>query len=247
MKKSKNVILTGATGGLGSEIAKLLVDSGMNLLLISKDEKKLKQLQVKLFKRRKQAFIKFMAVDFNNLQKVEESAVEMVKIFGGRVDVLINNAGIGYHGKITSINLNELKEVFAINTLSPIILTSKLFKNIAKSNSGHVINISSILGSRAMERAATYTASKHALSGFAKVLRIEGANNKIRVTTIEPGAIETDFIKRTHETETKNHFSKRKLIKIEPKVIADWILKVIKADPSVCPEILQIMPRDQII
>ncbi|MDP3899902.1 MAG: SDR family oxidoreductase [bacterium] len=247
MKKSKNIILTGATGGVGSEISKLLVDSGMNLLLVSRDEKKLKQLQEKLLKRRDGAFVKFIAIDFNNPEKVEESVDDMFKIFGGKIDVLINNAGIGYHSKITSVDLDELKEVFAINALSPIILTSKLFKHIAKSDFGHVINISSILGSRAMERTATYTASKHALSGFAKVLRIEGAKDKVRVTTIEPGAIETSFIKRTHDAETKKLFSKRKLIKIEPKVIAEWVLKVIKTDSSVCPEILQIMPQDQIV
>lgn len=247
MKKSKNIILTGATGGVGSEISKLLVDSGMNLLLVSKDEKKLQLLQEKLLKRRYGAFVKFIAIDFNNPEKVGGSVDDIIKIFRGKIDVLINNAGIGYHSKITSVDLDELKEVFSVNVLSPIILTSKLFKNIAKSDFGHVINISSILGSRAMERTATYTASKHALSGFTKVLRIEGAKDKVRVTTIEPGAIETSFIKKTHDTETKKHFLKRKLIKIKPKVIADWVLKVIEIDTSVCPEILQIMPRDQII
>ncbi|HED36795.1 MAG TPA: SDR family oxidoreductase [Ignavibacteria bacterium] len=247
MKKGKNIILTGATGGLGSEISKLLVDSGVNLLLVSKDAKKLQKLQELLLKMRKGAFVKFIAVDFNNPEKVEESVDDIVKIFEEKIDVLINNAGIGYHSKITSIGLDELKEVFAVNTLSPIILTSKLFKNIAKSDFGHIINISSILGSRAMDRTATYTASKHALNGFAKVLRIEGAKHKIHVTTIEPGAIETSFIERTHDTETKKHFSKRKLIKIEPKIIADWVLKVIETDTSVCPEIIQIMPQDQVV
>lgn len=247
MKKCKNIILTGATGGLGSEISKSLVDFGVNLLLVSKDAKKLQKLQELLLKRREIAFVKFIPVDFNNLGKVEESVDDIVKIFEGKIDVLINNAGIGYHSKITSIDLDELKEVFAVNTLSPIILTSKLFKNIAKSDFGHIINISSILGSRAMDRTATYTASKHALSGFAKVLRIEGAKHKIRVTTIEPGAIETSFIERTHDAETKKHFSKRKLIKIEPKIIADWVLKAIETDTSVCPEIIQIMPQNQVV
>jgi short-subunit dehydrogenase len=247
MKNKKNIVLTGATGGVGSSISKLLVDSGMNLLLVSRDEKRLKKLQAELLKRKSSSFVKFIAVDFNNPKNVENIVDDINTIFKGKIDILINNAGIGYHSEITSINLNELEEVFAVNTLSPIILTSKLFKNITKSDFGHIINISSILGSRAMEMTSTYTASKHALSGFSKVLRIEGAKHKIRVTTIEPGAIETDFIKRTHDVKTKKHFSKRKLIKINPQDIADWVLKVIETDNSVCPEILQIMPQDQIV
>ena len=245
--KGKKVLLTGATGGVGKEVAKKLREAGANLLLISKDEGKLKDLQKTLFGDKKLGEIKYLALDFNNLDDVERAIPEIISTFGGHIDILINNAGMGYHGKIETIDTNELKEVFTINVLSPIIITSRLLSIISKSDAGHIVNISSILGSRSMERTASYTASKHALTGFTKVLRQETARRKIRVTTIEPGAINTQFVQRTHESEAKDHFSERKLIKIPPETIASWIIKVIESDPMVCPEVIQIMPQEQII
>lgn len=245
--KGKKIVLTGATGGVGKEIAKMLYEAGAHLLLVSKNEVKLKQLQKFLTGDEELKIVKYLAVDFGDLEQVKRSVDEIVKTFGSSIDVLINNAGIGYHGRIETIDIDELKEVFAVNTLAPIIITSKLLPFVSRSDTGHIINVSSILGSRPMMRTAAYTASKHALTGFTKVLRLESSQQGVRVTAIEPGAIETAFAQRTHEPEAKEYFSKRKLIKIPPKVIADWIVKVIESDPMVCPEMIQIMPQDQIM
>ena len=247
MIKGKKIVLTGATGGVGSEIAKMLYEAGARLILVSKNENKLKQLQESLTGDESSEIVKYLAVDFNNLEQVKKSVYEIIKIFNSSIDVLINNAGIGYHGKIETIDADELKEVFAVNTIAPIIITSKLLPFVSRSDAGHIINISSILGSRSMARTAAYAASKHALTGFTKVLRLEASRQGVRVTAIEPGAIDTAFILRTHESEAKEYFSKRKLTKIPPKVIADWIIKIIESDPMACPEMIQIMPQDQII
>lgn len=216
-------------------------------MLISKNEAKLRKLQEYLTSGKEPEFVKYLALDFSDLEQVKKLAPEIIKIFDSSIDILINNAGIGYHGKIETIDTDELKEVFAVNTLAPIIITSKLLPFISQSDTGHIINVSSILGSRSMMRTAAYTASKHALTGFTKVLRLEAAQLGVRVTAIEPGAIETTFAQRTHESEAKEYFSKRKLTKIPPKVIAGWIVEVIKSDPTICPEMIQIMPQDQII
>lgn len=247
MIKGKKIVLTGATGGVGKEIAKMLYEAGAYLLLVSKNGTKLKQLQKSLTNNEESEIVKYLAVDFSDLEQVKKSMHEIIKVFDGSIDVLINNAGIGYHGKIETIDVDELKEVFAVNTLAPIIITSKLLPFVSRSEAGHIINVSSILGSRPMVRTAAYTASKHALTGFTKVLRLEASQQGVRVTAIEPGAIETAFAQRTHEPEAKERFLKRKLIKIPPKVIADWIIKVIESDPMVCLEMIQIMPQDQII
>ena len=92
-----------------------------------------------------------------------------------------------------------------------------------------------------------YTAAKHALNGFSKTLRLEEASRDIKVTLIEPGAIETDFILKTHDKEAKEAFSKRKLKKILPQTIANWVLKVIETEPSVCPEVIRITSVEQAI
>ena len=242
----KKIVLTGATGGVGREIARMLREDGAHLLLISENKAQLNRLQKSLINDKKPETVKCLTVDFRDLEKTEESARKIAEIFNP-IDVLINNAGIAYHGKVETIEADELLEVFAVNALAPIIITSKLLSYISRSAAGHIINISSILGSRAIMRTSAYTASKHALTGFSKALRLEASQRGVRVTLIEPGAIGTDFIKRTHNSEAKEYFAKRKLIKIPPAVIAGWIAKTIKSDPVVCPEVIQIMPRDQII
>lgn len=242
--KDQNIILTGATGGVGTEVAKELYKAGANLLLISKSRDKLENLRKSLTcDEEKYNKVRYLAADFNNLKEVEQVVPKITQIFK-QINVLINNAGIGYHGKIATIDINEMEEVFNVNVLSPILLTSRLLPIL---KTGHIINLSSILGSRAMEFTAVYTASKHALTGFTKVLRKETAEQKICVTVIEPGAIDTTFIKRTHDHDACRHFSKRKLKKISAKEIAGWVIKIIDSDSSTSPELIRIMPQEQII
>lgn len=245
MIRGKRIIITGATGGVGKILAKKLYEHKANLLLISKSKDKLENLTKSLTVGYTSRPVKFLAVDFNNLEEVEKATIKIKKIFNERIDVLINAAGIGYHGKIETIDQKELEQVFNVNVISNIIITSRLLKSISKS--GHVINVSSILGSRPMMRGASYVATKHALSGFSKVLRMEAAQKSIKVTTIEPGAIDTSFIERTHEKEAVRYFAKRKLKKLTPEIVADWIIMAIQSKSQVCPELIQIMPQDQII
>lgn len=243
--QGKRIILTGATGGVGRYLAKMLFERGATLLLISRNNQKLKSLRKSLIDYQSTNRVAIMAADFSDV-RAEKSVISNIrKRFSQGVDILINNAGLAYHAKITSIKRQELVEVFSVNALMPIILTSKLLPLIAKSSHGQIINISSILGSRAMERTASYTASKHALSGFSKVLRLETAHQGIRVTTVEPGAIETPFILRTHNLEAKRYFARRKLVKIPPATIAEWVLHIIESDAAACPEVVQIMPQGQ--
>jgi len=243
---NKKIVVTGATGGIGMEISRYLYAAGGNLVLTSRNASKLKKLAESL-QRSSGGTVQYMAADFMNTSQVESFVHRVAGLFGGSLDVLINNAGIGYHGLAEKTDIEELKEVFSVNVFAPIILSSRLLPHLQKSGAGHVINVSSILGSRSMPRTSVYTASKHALSGYSKVLRKEAAKHGIRVTVLEPGAIATPFIDRTRDPEAKEHFSKRRLIKLQPGVIAEWIVKIIESDSTVCPEVIQIMPQDQII
>lgn len=241
---NKKIILTGATGGVGREITRLLHQHGASIVITSRRAQALKDLAQNI-NGRGQVFP--IAYDFNNLSGVDDFIKKALVCLQGKVDVLINNAGIGYHSKIENIVLSELEEVFRVNSLGPILLTSKLLPYLRNSKNAHVVNISSFLGEKAMKYTAVYTATKHALNGFSKTLRLEEASMGIKVTLIEPGAIETDFILKTHDEETKELFSKRKLRKIPPQTIADWVLKVIETEYSVCPEVIRIIPTKQAI
>lgn len=247
MYKLGNIILTGATGGVGTEICKILYDNGANLLITSKNEEKLKTLTKKVKEKGGIGRISHLALDLKELDNIDKFVEKSIHLLDGRLDVIINNAGLAYHCDVNNIIRSELEETFNINALGPIYLTSCLLRFLYKSEKGKIINISSFLGSKGMKNTATYTASKHALNGFSKVLRLELANKGIPVTLIEPGAIETDFILRTHDNKTKKIFQQRKIKKLSPEVIADIVYNLLRYDNTICPEIIRITPTGQAI
>lgn len=244
MNANKNIILTGATGGLGREILKILIKRRFNVVVSSRNEEDLMKLKNDL---NGDINVFPIAFDFNCLSKIDDFIEKASKFLEGKIDILINNAGIGYHSRIENIDLKELEEVFRVNSIGPIILTSRLLPMLRKSKNPHVINISSFLGEKVMNYTAAYAATKHAINGFSKSLRLEEASNNIKVTIIEPGAIDTNFIERTHDAEAKEKFQKRKIKRMTPDYIAEWIEKIIDSDPFICPEVIRIAPTEQVI
>lgn len=244
----KKIILTGSTGGVGQEILELLYTHGAVIVANGRNKKKINALKEKYKNNpnvKKKGRIFFIPCDLNNLDDLQIFIFKCLKILGNNVDVLINNAGVGYHCKIENIIIQELREVFNVNVFAPIILTSKLLPHFNKG--GKIINITSILGSKATNNTSVYTASKHALNGFSKVLRIETASRELSIIQIEPGSIDTNFNLNTHDQVMKNFLKARKLNKIKPKVIAETVLHAISLNQSVCYEVIRIMPTEQII
>ena len=243
MLLNKKIILTGASGGVGREIAKLLYARGATVLITGTDKSKLLKTAASIKKIKGRGRIMCLPFDLNKISQIKSFKEKIIQLFGGSFNVLINNAGIGYHGKVENIIPKELEEVFRVNALAPILLTSQLLPFIGFQ--GKIINISSILGSKASKNTSVYTASKHALNGFSKVLRLETASRKISVIQIEPGSIETDFNLRTHDKEMKTFFANRKLERIPADVLAKIIVDAIEVNYPVCPELIRVMPTEQ--
>jgi len=241
----KRILLTGATGGVGKETAKILYHSGAILVLTATNIERLNSLVKELGTMHGRGRLIPIAFNLTQLDRIDNFAHKCVDVLGGGIDILINNAGIGYHSKIENIEHAELEEVFRVNAMAPILLTSALLPHIKKK--GKVINISSYLGVKASKNTATYTASKHALEGFSKVLRLECAERGVGVTTIQPGAIETNFNVRTHDPEMKELFANRKLTRIVPQAIAELVSNVVEADTNTCIETIRIMPTEQAV
>lgn len=243
--KGKKIILTGATGGVGREIAKKLYLKGATIVISAKDGNKLSRLSSRLKRLKGLGQIELLAFDLRNVSKIGSFTAEALKLLNDKVDVLINNAGIGYHSKTENIVPQELIEVFNVNSLSPILLTSQLLPHIRQY--GKIINVSSVLGSNGGKNMSAYTASKHALAGFSKSLRMETSLKKINVIQIEPGAINTNFTSRTHDKEMKYFLENRKLKRIPPKVIAEIIVNAIEMDKQACLDLIRVTPLEQII
>jgi short-subunit dehydrogenase len=179
--------------------------------------------------------------------KIPALAKEASEWLEGRVDVLINNAGVGYHCPIDSVIPEEAVEVMNVNALAPIILTSSLLPALYNAPRPKVINISSILGVKPLPLTATYTASKHALNGYSQVLRLETAERGLSVTIIEPGAIDTPFLDKTHDPVAVERMGRRNLTKLSPHEVCRWVLTVIESPPYTCPEVIRVAPMGQAI
>lgn len=180
--------------------------------------------------------------DFRDLTAVERLADEVAHICNGRLDVLVNNAGVGFHCRADRVISTEMSETFYVNALAPILLTSRLLPSI-RAAQGCVINVTSRLIDRNMEFTAVYTAAKRALAGFADVVRLETG---MRVTSIEPGAMETDFLRQTNDGPVVEFFANRQLERLDVARVTDLIVSVTESPFNVLIERIQVVPMGQV-
>jgi NAD(P)-dependent dehydrogenase (short-subunit alcohol dehydrogenase family) len=241
--KSLNIVLSGATGGVGRAILASLLDRGHRVLAIGNTKARLLDLSNGL-KQSQKDLVRTCKADLSTPAGVKQATRSTRAFFIKRVDALINNAGIAFHCPASNINPEEAALVMNLNALGPILLTTQLLPLIRNSR-GRIINISSFLGSNILPMTSAYAASKHALNGFSKTLRVEEAPHGVAVTIIEPGAIDTSFIERTHDELAKSQMAKRGLQKLPPAEISRWVLAVIDSPSVSCPELLRIVPIHQ--
>lgn len=240
---SLNVLVTGATGGIGREICRVLLGAGCQVLGSASNEHSLERLRQVLAGASDGHFDTFVA-DFRSITSVEILAKHCDEVFHGRLDVLVNSAGVGYHCRVDCIVPQELVETFHINAIAPILLISRLAPLLRNSKCGRVINISSILGTLGLPLTSTYTASKHALEGFSRVLRLELG---LSVTSVQPGAVGTSFLEQTHDPPAAKAFSERDLKRLDPKEVARWVKEVVFTECAVVPEVIRLVPAEQVV
>ena len=196
----KTVIITGASRGIGREIAKVFAENGYNVLLNYNKSNKMaeatcKQLQecgycVKLFK-----------ADVSNREEVNNMIEYCLKEFGS-IDIVINNAGVTYTNLFTEISLEKWNEIIDINLNGVFNVTQEALKKYMLSNkNGTIINISSIDGISGSSCEVAYSASKSAVIGMTKALAKELAMSNITVNAIAPGAISTDMLSDNYTEE----------------------------------------------
>lgn len=186
--KGKRILLTGATGGLGQELALLLAQKGAVLTLVGRDKTKLNLLKDLIEKSGGKAY--FQVADLKEVD-VSRDIVSLAKHLMGDIDVLINNAGVLDFVKFEQQSDERIAQMIHTNVTAPIQLTRAIIGSFKAKNQGHIVFVGSIFGSLAFPHFSTYCASKFAVHGFSQALRRELLGSNIGITYVAPRGIKT--------------------------------------------------------
>ena len=181
----KNIIVTGASGGIGNSIVKRLSQEGANILASGTKIEKLQELQKQIKN------IKILKFDNSQSEKIEEFIENASKELGGNLDCVINNAGITQDNLAIRMSLDEWKKVIDLNLTSTFLISKYAIKKMLKNKSGKIVNITSVVGHTGNLGQANYAASKAGVIAMSKSLAIEYAKKNINVNCISPGFIQT--------------------------------------------------------
>ena len=191
--KNKNIIVTGASGGIGGAIIEKLHNEGANVLATGTKIEKLDKLK-KSFES-----VKILQFDISQHEKIEEFINNATEQLGGSLDCLVNNAGITKDNLTIRMSLDEWTKVIDINLTSTFLMSKFAIKKMLKNKSGKIINITSVVGHTGNLGQANYTASKAGIIAMSKSLAIEYAKKNINVNCISPGFIKTAMTDKIDE------------------------------------------------
>ena len=189
----KNIIVTGASGGIGNSIIKKLSEAGANILASGTKIEKLEELKKNYNK------IKILRFDISQNEKIEEFIDNATKDLGGNLDCIVNNAGIAQDNLAIRMSLEEWQKVIDINLTSTFLMSKFAIKKMLKNKSGKIINITSVVGHTGNLGQANYTASKAGIIAMSKSLAIEYAKKSININCISPGFIKTVMTDKVDE------------------------------------------------
>lgn len=184
-------LITGCSTGFGRELARAVLARGFRAVVTARNPDSVTDL---VAGREGQAIA--LKLDVTNRDEVE-SAVRQAEQAFGRIDVLVNNAGIGYFGAIEESEESEVRRMFEINVFGLARMIHVVLPGMRKRRSGHIVNIASIGGLRAFPAVGYYNATKFAVVGLSEALSMEVAPLGIKVTIVEPSGFRTDWAGRS--------------------------------------------------
>ncbi|EGQ8448402.1 TPA: SDR family oxidoreductase [Vibrio alginolyticus] len=193
----KLIVITGASSGIGEAIARHLSDQGHALLLLARRVERLEALNLPNTLCEK--------VDVTDKASFE-AAIEKAEALYGPVDALVNNAGVMLLGQIDTQEASEWKRMFDVNVIGLLNGMQSVLAPMKARNSGTIINISSIAGKKTFPDHAAYCGTKFAVHAISENVREEVASSNVRVTTIAPGAVETELLSHTTSQDIKDGY-----------------------------------------
>ncbi len=195
--KDKVVIVTGASSGIGLALSKILSEKGAKVALVSRSQEKLNNISKNL----KDSFV--VVAD---MSKEDEVRLMVNKVFDhyGSIDILINNAGIGYYASIEDTKIENLRKVFDLNTIGPLVAMQSVIPIMKKQGGGMIINISSGTALMYIPNMSVYSSSKRALGGISLTANEELKNHNIKVSVVYPTITDTNFLQNSIKEQNIN-------------------------------------------
>jgi len=191
---NNNILLTGATGGIGQAFSQLLFSSGANLVLVGRNQAKLAQLTAELLASNPEAKNSVLTFVVDILQPAQrDHLIAQLALLPFEVNVLINNAGVSQFKLFEQASESEISHIITTNTIAPMQLTQALLPLLKPCDKAQIINIGSTYGSIGFPGYTAYCASKFALRGFSQTLSRELADSNIRVKYLAPRATQTSL------------------------------------------------------
>ena len=241
----KVALVTGSSSGIGFESCIALAKDGYRTFASMRDIKKAGEIEA--IAKKENLPIDVIQLDVDNEESIV-SAIKQIVSDGGRLDVLVNNAGYGQFGCTEDVSVDDFRKQFETNFFSIIRIIQEVSPIMRNQNSGIIVNISSVIGRMGLPGFPAYISTKYALEGLSECLRYELGQFGIKVTLIEPGAIKTNFFDSMKIQESKADPQYKKLtdhilsglkmmseLGTAPSQVAEVIIKAIHAD--------EILPR----
>jgi|TARA_B110000914_G_scaffold224027_1_gene240851 3-oxoacyl-[acyl-carrier protein] reductase len=191
--KNKNIIVTGASGGIGNAIVEKFYENSANILATGTKIEKLEELKKKFNN------IKILKFDISQHEKIEEFINNATEQLGGSLDCIVNNAGITRDNLTIRMSIEEWMKVIDINLTSTFLMSKYSIKKMLKNKSGKIINITSVVGHTGNAGQVNYAASKAGIVAMSKSLAIEYAKKNININCISPGFISTAMTDKLDE------------------------------------------------
>jgi len=184
--KGKNIIITGGSLGIGKETARTLVNKGANVLITGRSESR-------LIEAKRYTGAKIIEFDISDHENIFDNARKCIDILDGRVDVLINNAGIGVRRSVEELNIEDFLKVFNVNVFGLALFTKEIVPHMIKESYGTIINIGSTASLKGYKNGSIYSSSKFAVRCLTQCWQAELRPHNIRVCQVNPSEVTTAF------------------------------------------------------
>ncbi|MCS6841101.1 MAG: SDR family oxidoreductase [Roseiflexus sp.] len=221
----KVVIITGASSGIGAATARALAGVGAHVVLTARDAARLNDLACQLSGR-----VMAFPANVADPTEMQRLVAEVIKVYQ-RIDVVINNAGVGLASPVAQLQPTDLRAALDVNLFGPLYLTQAALPHMQRVRRGQILFVSSVVGLRALPYAGGYAATKAALDRLSEALRVELRGSGITVTLVRPGTTRTAF--NAHRLGVHGDVRRFNPPGIAPERVAETIVRAIRREPRV--------------